>query len=96
MSTSVLVALVRSSSFLLIKPCSREEIFLIVFVESWTVFIPKTSDTDDLGRIIRSPDALRPLTLCTCECKRVTSAFLSRPSLVHYAMHSLHTEMHLI
>ena len=34
------------------------------FAESWTVFIPKTSDTDDLGRIIRSPDALRPSTLC--------------------------------
>ena len=29
------------------------------FAESRTVFIPKTSDTDDLGRIIRSPDALR-------------------------------------
>ena len=27
------------------------------FAQSRTVFIPKTSDTDDLGRIIRSPDA---------------------------------------
>ena len=44
------------------------------FAESRTVFIPKTSDTDDLGRIIRSPDALRPLTLCNCDCKLLTSA----------------------
>ena len=42
------------------------------FAESRTVFIPKTSDTDDLGRIIRSPDALRPLTLCNCDCKLLT------------------------
>ena len=34
------------------------------FAERRTVFIPKTSDIDDNGRIIRSPDALRPLTLC--------------------------------
>ena len=58
------------------------------FAESRTVYIPKTSDVDDLGRIIRSPDALRPLTLCKCDCKLLTSAILSRPSLVHYAMHS--------
>ena len=45
------------------------------FAESRTVFIPKTSDTDDLGRIILSPDALRPLTLCNCDCKLLTSAF---------------------
>ena len=44
------------------------------FAESRTVFIPKTSDTDDLGRNIRSPDALRPLTLCNCGCKLLTSA----------------------
>ena len=42
--------------------------------ESRTVFIPKTSDIDDNGRIIRSPDALRPLTLCNCDCKLHTSA----------------------
>ena len=44
------------------------------FAESRTVFIPKTSDTDDLGRMIRSPDALRPLTLCNCDCKLLTAA----------------------
>ena len=42
--------------------------------ESRTVFTPKTSDIDDNGRTIRSPDALRPLTLCNCDCKLVTSA----------------------
>ena len=35
--------------------------------------ISKTSDIDDNGRIIRSPDALRPLTLCNCDCKLFTS-----------------------
>ena len=45
------------------------------FAESRTVFIPKTSDTDDLGRIIRYPDALRSLTLCNCDCEPLASAF---------------------
>ena len=44
------------------------------FAESRTVFNLKTSDTDDLARIIRSPDALLPLTLCNCDCKLLTSA----------------------
>ena len=51
------------------------------FAESRMVFIPKTSDTDDnhhsqkkIGRIIRSPDAVRPLTLCNCDHKILTSA----------------------
>ena len=39
------------------------------FAQSRTVFIPKTSDTDD----VRSPDALRPLTLCNCDCKLLAS-----------------------
>ena len=42
--------------------------------ESRTVFIFKTSDIDDNGRIFRSPDALRPLTLCNCDCTLLTSA----------------------
>ena len=47
--------------------------------ESRTVFITKTSDTDDLGRIVRSPDALRPLTLCNFDCKILTSAICRGP-----------------
>ena len=31
---------------------------------SRTVFTPKASDIDDNGRVVGSPDALRPLTLC--------------------------------
>ena len=44
------------------------------FAASRTVFIPKTSTVDDNGRIVRSPDALRPLTLCNCDCKIFTTA----------------------
>ena len=44
------------------------------FAVSRTVYIPKSSDIDNNGRIIRSPDALRPLTLCNCDCKLLTSA----------------------
>ena len=46
------------------------------FAESRTVFIPKTSDIDDNGRIIRSPDALRPLTLQLC-CIRLSQRCIS-------------------
>ena len=31
-----------------------------LFAESRTVFIPKSSDADNNGRIVRSPEALRP------------------------------------
>ena len=58
------------------------------FAESRTVLIPKTFDTDDLGRIIRSPDALRPLTLCNCDCKLLTSAVCR--GLHWYTMQCLH------
>ena len=41
---------------------------------SRTVFIPKSSTVDDTGLIVRSPDALRPSTLCNCDCKIITTA----------------------
>ena len=44
------------------------------FAASRTVFVPKSSDVDDNGLVVRSPDALRPLTLCTCDCKIVAMA----------------------
>ena len=44
------------------------------FAASRTVFIPKSSDVDNNGRIVRSPEALRPLTLCNCDCKILTTA----------------------
>ena len=47
----------------------------------------ETSDMDDNGWIVRSPDALRPLTL---QLRLQTSYFrhLSRHSLVHHEVHS--------
>ena len=49
-------------------------------------------DIDDNGRIIRSPDALRPLTLCNCDCKLPTTA--NCRGLQRYTMRCL-AEMHL-
>ena len=64
------------------------------FAESKTVFIPRTSDTDDLGRIIRSPDALRPLTLSNCDCKILTSAICR--GLHWYTMRCIHPSQRCI
>ena len=64
------------------------------FAESRTVFIPTTSDIDDLGRIIRSPDALRPLTLCNCACKVRTSAICR--GLHWYTMRCIHPSQRCI
>ena len=64
------------------------------FAESRTVFVPKTSDTDDLGRIIRSPDVLRPLTLCNCDCKLLTSAICR--GLHWYTMRCIHPSQRCI
>ena len=46
----------------------------VLFAQSRTVFIPKPSNVDNNGRIVRSPEALRPLTLCKCDCKILTTA----------------------
>ena len=45
-----------------------------LFAEGRTVFIPKSSNVDSNGRIVRSPEAQRPLTLCNCDCKILTTA----------------------
>ena len=58
------------------------------FAESRTVFISKTSDTDDNGRIIGSSGALRPLTLCNCDCKLLTTATCR--GLHWYTMRCIH------
>ena len=39
------------------------------FGGSRTVFIPRYTDVDAEGIIIRSLEALRPLTQCNCDCK---------------------------
>ena len=72
-STDGLVAWPRSF-FILIKPFWREGIFLIVLLKARHALISKTSDTK--GGNIRSADALRPSTLCICDCKLLTSAFV--------------------
>ena len=64
------------------------------YAESWTVFITKTSDIDDNGRIIRSPDALRPSTLCNCDCELLTSAICRR--LHWYTMRCIHPSQRCI
>ena len=47
---------------------------LALFSASRTMFIATSSDVDNNGRIVRSLEALRPLTLCNCDCKVLTSA----------------------
>ena len=76
------------------KSVRREVLFLNIFAESRTVFIPKTADVDDNGRIIRSPDALRPLTLCNCDCKLLTSAICR--GLHWYTMRCIHPSQRCI
>ena len=108
--TDVLVAWARSSSFMHIKPSWREIPFLIVLLkvgqsvslrlpidcvaESGTVCIPETSDIDDLGRIVRSPDALHMLTLCNCDCKLLTAALCR--GLHWYTLRCIHTSQRCI
>ena len=38
--------------------------------------IPKSSDLDNNGRIVRSPEAPRPWTLCNFDCKILTTQFV--------------------
>ena len=47
------------------------------FGASRTVFIPTSHEIDAKGLIIRSPETLRPLTLCNCDCKVLTASMCS-------------------
>ena len=67
-----------------------------LFAESRTVFIPKSSHVHNDGRIVRSPEALRPLTLRILRLQDSYLGNLYRPSLVNHEMHTLFTKMHLI
>ena len=69
--TSVLEAWALRSSSMLTSLCWKEEPFQNLSLGR-TVFIPNTSDINDSGRLVRSPDALRPLTLCNGDCKLLT------------------------
>ena len=44
---------------------------------SRTVFIPKSSEVDAQGLLVRLPESLRPLTSCNCDCKVLTAAMCS-------------------
>ena len=55
---------------------------------SRTVFIPKSSDVDNNCLIVRSPDALRPLTLCNCDWKILITAICR--GLQWYTMRCIH------
>ena len=52
----------------------RVALSLRCLLKSRTVFIPTSSDVDNNGRIVRSAEALRPLTPCDCDSKILTSA----------------------
>ena len=66
----------------------------VQFAASRTVFIPKSSDVDNNGFIVRSPDALRPLTLCNCNCKILTTAICR--GLHWYTMRCIHPSQRCI
>ena len=88
-STHVPVPLVRSSSFVLVKLSWREVLFLIVLPKvELSLSLRLLSDTGNFGRNIRSPDALRPLTLCNCDCKLLTSVICR--GLHWYTMRCFH------
>ena len=59
-----------------------------LFAECRTVLIPKSSDVDN-GRIVRSPEALHPLTQCNCDCKILTTAICR--GLHWYTMRCIHS-----
>ena len=67
--------------------------FPAFFAESRTVFIHNSSDVDN-GRIVRSPEALRPLTLCNCDCKILTTAICR--GLQWYTMRCIHPSQRCI
>ena len=58
------------------------------------MFIPKTSEIDNNGRIVRTPEALRPLTLCNCDCKILTMAICR--GLHWYTMRCIHPSQRCI
>ena len=80
--TDVLVALDLSSSSTPIKQSWREGTFLFVLL--------KVGRSLSLRHpILRSLDALRPLTLCNCDCKILTSAICR--GLRWYTVRCIHT-----
>ena len=63
------------------------------FAESRTVFIPSPPTSTTNGRIVRS-EALRPLTLCNCDCQILTTAICRGPHW--YTMRCIHPSQRCI
>ena len=64
------------------------------FAASGTVFIPKSYDVGNNGFIVRSPDALRQLTLCNSDCRILTTAICR--GLHWYTMRCIHPSQRCI
>ena len=64
------------------------------FAASRTVLIPKSSNVDDNGRILRSSDALRPLTLYDWDCKILITTICR--GLQWYTMRCIHPSQRCI
>ena len=65
-----------------------------LFAASRTFFIPKSSNVYNNGRMVRSPEALRPLTPCNCDCKILTTAICC--GLQWYTMRCIHPSQRCI
>ena len=65
-----------------------------LFAKSRTVFIPKSPDVDNNGRIIRSLEAVLQLTLSNCDCKILTTAICR--GLHWYTMRCIHSSQRCI
>ena len=92
--TDVVVALVRSFSFVLIMPYWREVMFLIVLVKIGPSLSLRLLVLMTL-RIIRSRDAIFHRHCATVFANSLLLLFLSRLSVVRHEMHSLLSEMPL-
>ena len=62
------------SKFLFVANRVKESAPPAGFGANRTVLIPETDEVHAEGLLIRSPESLRPLTLCSCDCKILTSA----------------------
>ena len=94
-STGVLEGWVLSSCFMFINVCLRVALFPHTLLRVGpSSFSPNSSDVDNNGLIVRSPDALRPLTLSNCDCKILTTA-ISR-GLQWYTMRCIHPSQRCI
>ena len=67
--------------------CS-ERLSLLALAPAERYSFPKSSEVDAQGLIIRSPEALRPLTLCRCDREVITAAMCS--GLRRYSIECVH------